>query len=108
GANVEVHRLQWNRTLARAGKYDAVLRSLIKSDIMNRRIASDDDMCRFLRNTVGPMVIMLEVLASDVAECGDGFLPGLEASWKKLLASLGGPPAHFLALWLNVVYETPE
>ncbi|MEJ0038950.1 MAG: TIR domain-containing protein [Gammaproteobacteria bacterium] len=108
GANVEVHRLQWNRSLARAGKYDAVLRGVIKSDILNRRIASDDELCRFLRNPAGPMVVMLEVTSGDLADCGEGLLPGLEKAWQALLAGLGGTPAHFLALWLNVVFETPE
>jgi hypothetical protein len=107
-ANVEVHRLQWNRSLARAGKYDSVIRGVIKSDIMNRRIASDDDLCRFLRNPAGPMVVMLEVTTRDIAECGDGLLAGLEKAWQTLVTSLGAAPAHFLALWLNVVYDTPD
>lgn len=109
GSGVEVHRPQWNRTWARAGKYDDVVRGVIKRDIMNKRIASDDELCRFLRNPAGPLVVMLEITTADLADCGEAsLLPGLEKAWKALIAMLGTTPAHFLALWLNVVFETPE
>jgi len=103
-ANVEIRRLQWNRPLAEAGQYDEVLSDLIKSDILHKRIATDEEMREFLRNPAGPIVVMLEVNASDLADC-EGLLPGLQNAWQSLVASLGTTPAHFLALWFNVVYE---
>jgi hypothetical protein len=104
-SNVEVRRVQWNRPLARAGKYDAVLASLIKSDIMHKRIAKDEELRQFLLNPGGPMVVMLEITAEDLAT-SEGLLPGLQNAWQALVASLGAVPTHFLALWFNVVYES--
>jgi hypothetical protein len=106
GASVDIYPLDWNRSQAKAGNHGVVLRSAIKAGAMNRRIASDEQMYTFLRNPGRPAVLMLQVTAQDLQDCGSDLLPALERAWQALMTALGATPTHFLALWLNVTYET--
>jgi hypothetical protein len=106
GTSVDIYPLDWNRSQAKAGNHGGVLRSAIKAGAMNRRIATDAQLLAFLRNPGRPAVMMLQVTAQDLQDCGPDLLPALERAWQALMTDLGAIPTHFLALWLNVTYET--
>jgi hypothetical protein len=104
--NVDLYPLEWNRSLAKAGNHAAALCSAIKSGAMKTRRASDEQLYAFLRNPQRPAVMMLQVTWEDLREQGDVLLPGFEKAWHALIAALGTTPSQFLALWLNLTYDT--
>jgi hypothetical protein len=103
---VDVRQLQWYPSDVQAGRHGEVLRTAIKTEIMGQRRVTDEDLYAFLRSPVRPLVMMLQITADDLEECGGGLLAAFEKAWHQLMAALGAAPTQFLVLWLNVTYDT--
>ena len=104
---VDVHQLQWSPAEVESNQHGKVLRMAIKEVAMDKPMATDDELYAYLRNPVRPAVMMLQITQRDLEECGPGLLAAFERAWQQLLAALGTAPSRFLALWLNLTYDTP-
>ena len=103
---VDVYQLQWTPGEVEGGQHGQVLRSALKEVAMDQPLATDDELYAYLRNPVRPAVMMLQVTQGDLQECGPGLLAAFEQAWQQLIAKLGATPCRFLALWLNLTYDS--
>ncbi len=104
---VEFRQLEWNREKAKAGLYAECLTRAIKGRAMDRPTASDGDLAQFLRVQPRPLVLVLQITWTDLQECGEKLLPGLERAWTDLMSTVGGAPVEPIGLWMNVTYDEP-
>jgi hypothetical protein len=104
---VELHLLPWDPTRARGGQYADLLRFALRSCVMGKRLASDDELTEFLRTAPRPVVCVFQVTWSDIMECGSSsqVLLGLLRAWNELISQLSSNPRSMLVLWINVTFD---
>lgn len=109
---VEVHNLQWNVDRAAESKFDNVLRTAIKRNVLESRMASVQEIQSFFQTIRQPQVLLLQVAWTDVQRCGQGLFEGLISAWQNLFQSQNTEgtstriePPYGVALWINVSYE---
>lgn len=103
---VALCHLEWNRDKARAGQYADLLRRAIARSALQRLLVPDEPWRAFLKDPGQPMLLIMQITAEDLRDCGEGLLKGLVGAWHDLFSARGEvpatQPAQPLVLWINL------
>jgi hypothetical protein len=109
---VVVHNLQWNVDSAAEGKFDQVLITAIKRNVLESRMASTQEVQSFFQSIRQPQVLLLQVAGVDIQRCGLGLFEGFIAAWQNLFQTAKNEeparriePPYPVALWINASYD---